>query len=144
MNATTSERTGTEHDGARQAATFFFAPKYRDAGKAYRWVADAFGFEPGDIHTGEGERVVHAEMYVGSADSPHQPADDAASGPGVYAVVADGDIDAHYARAQAAGAGMVRPFQDTGYSSREYTALDFEGNPWSFGTYGPDRPEATA
>jgi uncharacterized glyoxalase superfamily protein PhnB len=54
---------------------------------------------------------------------------------GVYAVVED--IDAHYERAMAAGAEIVRQLADTGYGSREYSVRDPEGHLWSFGTYRP-------
>ncbi len=48
-----------------------------------------------------------------------------------------GDVDAYYARAQAAGALIVRPLADTDYGSREYSARDIEEHLWSFGTYRP-------
>jgi uncharacterized glyoxalase superfamily protein PhnB len=50
-------------------------------------------------------------------------------------VVVD-DIDAHYNRAQAAGAEIVSELRDLGYS-REYSARDPEANTWHFGTYQP-------
>ena len=56
----------------------------------------------------------------------------------VYLVVSD--PDAHHDRAQKAGAKVVIPLRDEDYGSRGYTALDPEGNAWSFGTY---RPEVT-
>jgi uncharacterized glyoxalase superfamily protein PhnB len=49
------------------------------------------------------------------------------------------DPDAHHARAAAAGAEIVFGFTDQPYRSREYAALDPEGNVWAFGT---DRPTA--
>ena len=52
-----------------------------------------------------------------------------------YIVVSD--ADAVYARAQAAGAVVVRALQDTGYGSREFTVKDPEGHSWSVGTYDP-------
>ena len=51
----------------------------------------------------------------------------------VYVAIAD--PDAHYARAKAAGAEIIRELNDTPYGSREYGARDLEGNAWSFGTY---------
>ena len=45
--------------------------------------------------------------------------------------------DAVYARAQAAGAMVVRPLQDMEYGSREFTVKDPEGHSWSVGTYDP-------
>ena len=52
---------------------------------------------------------------------------------GVYVVVED--IDAHYERAKAAGAEIVRDLHDTDYGSRDYMARDPEGRLWAFGTY---------
>ena len=40
-------------------------------------------------------------------------------------------------RAQAAGAPVLRPLQDTGYGSREFAVKDPEGHSWSVGTYDP-------
>ena len=48
------------------------------------------------------------------------------------------DIDAHFARAEAAGAEIVVPLKETDYGSREYSARDLEGHLWHFGTYLPD------
>jgi uncharacterized glyoxalase superfamily protein PhnB len=70
--------------------------------------------------------------------SMRQPDDNdpwAAARFGIYVVVED--IDAHYEAARAAGARIVRALEDTEYGSREYSALDLEGNIWSFGTYRP-------
>jgi uncharacterized glyoxalase superfamily protein PhnB len=54
---------------------------------------------------------------------------------GLYVYVED--VDAHHARAAAAGADIVRPLNDTSYGAREYSLRDPEGNLWSFGTYLP-------
>ena len=53
----------------------------------------------------------------------------------VYIVVPD--ADAVYARAQAAGATIVRPLQKMEYGSTEFTVNDPEGHSWSVGTYNP-------
>ena len=58
---------------------------------------------------------------------------------GVYCVV--DEVDAHCERARAAGAEITREPEDTPYGSREYTARDLEGHPWSFGTYAPGSEE---
>jgi uncharacterized glyoxalase superfamily protein PhnB len=47
------------------------------------------------------------------------------------------NADAVYARAQAAGATVVRPLQNTDYGSREFSVKDPEGHSWSVGTYDP-------
>jgi uncharacterized glyoxalase superfamily protein PhnB len=124
--------------------TIFPALRYRDAAGAIDWLEHAFGFERGDVHTGDDGAVHHAELrYAGNAimlgqdssgddgrlDTPHGPA-------WLYVVV--GDPDTHFERAQAAGAEIVRGLTDEDYGSRGYTAKDPEGNIWSFGTYRPE------
>jgi uncharacterized glyoxalase superfamily protein PhnB len=45
------------------------------------------------------------------------------------------DIDAHYARAQAAGATILSELEDnTGIGQRQYRAEDLEGHRWMFAT----------
>ena len=39
--------------------------------------------------------------------------------------------------ADAAGAEIIMELTDQPYGSREYAAIDPEGNAWSFGTYRP-------
>jgi uncharacterized glyoxalase superfamily protein PhnB len=53
----------------------------------------------------------------------------------VYIVVAD--ADAHFARAKAAGAEIMREPVTQDYGGRDYTCKDPEGNVWTFGTYDP-------
>jgi uncharacterized glyoxalase superfamily protein PhnB len=43
------------------------------------------------------------------------------------------DVDAHHARAVAAGAEIQMPLQDQSYG-RTYTARDLDGHPWFFTT----------
>jgi uncharacterized glyoxalase superfamily protein PhnB len=52
-----------------------------------------------------------------------------------YVVVSD--VEAVYARAEAAGAVIARPLQNTDYGSREFALRDPEGHSWSLGTYDP-------
>ena len=53
----------------------------------------------------------------------------------VYVVV--DDADAHFARAKAAGAQIVREPVTQDYGGRDYTCKDPEGHVWTFGTYDP-------
>jgi uncharacterized glyoxalase superfamily protein PhnB len=106
------------------------------------------------VHPGGPEReVAHAELALGpglimlgsaSDEMPAVETDPRTPEGGfdfsrvpfaIYAAV--DDIDAHYERARAAGAEIVRELNDTDYRSREYVARDLEGNVWSFGTYRP-------
>lgn len=123
-------------------ASLFPAMGYRDAKAAAAWLETAFGFSRHAVHETPDGGVAHAEMRFGNgmvmfgtlgAPDPENPWKSAAYG--VYAVVED--IDAHYARAVAAGAEILRPLADTNYGAREYTARDPEGHLWSFGTYRP-------
>jgi uncharacterized glyoxalase superfamily protein PhnB len=77
--------------------------------------------------------IHHAEISLGPGIVMLGQGDPASHG--VY--VAVGDADAHYERAKAAGAEIVREIEETDYGSREYTARDPEGHVWSFGTYRP-------
>ena len=56
----------------------------------------------------------------------------------IYLVAGDPDaVDAHHARAVAAGATVVHDLVDQPYGSREYAVTDPEGNVWSVGSYRP-------
>jgi uncharacterized glyoxalase superfamily protein PhnB len=126
---------------AKVTASVFPVLKYRDAPAAAAWLEKAFGFErqmvvPG----GDNNTVAHAGMRLGNGivmfgSERADPANPWAAEGGVY--VAVDDIDTQYARAQAAGAEIVRPLQATDYGAREYSARDLEGRLWSFGTYRP-------
>jgi uncharacterized glyoxalase superfamily protein PhnB len=122
-------------------ASLFPAMSYRDAPAAVDWLERAFGFARHAVYDDGKGRIVHAELrfgngmvMFGSAREP-DPENAWTEQDGVYCVVED--VDAHHARAQAAGAEIVRPPADTPYGSREYTARDLEGRLWSFGTYRP-------
>ena len=125
----------------------FPALKYKDAPRAIDWLGKAFGFEKQFVVPGEHDTVAHAQLrngagmiMMGSAGEP-DPANPWTTEPyGIYVVVKD--IDAHYARAKAAGAEIVYELRETDYGSREYGARDLEGNLWSFGTYLPGAPPA--
>jgi uncharacterized glyoxalase superfamily protein PhnB len=108
--------------------------RFADADAAMQWLANAFGFQQRAVHRGEDGVVHHAELSLGAGTimiGQGNPGEQ-----GVY--VAVDDADAHYERALAAGADIVRPLADTDYGSREYTARDPDGHVWSFGTYRPE------
>ena len=116
--------------------------KYRDATAAIAWLERAFGFEPSLVVPGEGTSVAHAQLrngagmvMCGSATAPDPANPWTTAEFGIYVRV--DDVDAHHARAVAAGAEVVRPPADTDYGAREYSVRDLEGRLWSFGTYDP-------
>jgi uncharacterized glyoxalase superfamily protein PhnB len=118
--------------------------RYDDPDGALEWLARAFGFEEKAVARGRDDAIVHAEMRFGPGVIAFGPSKDDPLGmgtpralggvnQGTYVYVQD--LEAHYRRAVEAGAEIVRPFEETDYGSKEYTARDLEGNLWSFGTY---------
>lgn len=121
-------------------ATLFPALRYRDANRAAAFLQDAFGFTEHAIHRDPEGRIGHAELRHGNGaimfgEAKPDPANPWADASGIYVVVED--VDAHHARAVAAGAEVVIAPRDTDYGAREYSARDLDGNLWSFGTYRP-------
>jgi uncharacterized glyoxalase superfamily protein PhnB len=118
--------------------------RYRDARTAIAWLERAFGFEAHVVHEGDGGTITHAELRYGQGlimlGSARPNGDHRRPGEG-WAYVAVDELEGHHARAQAAGAEIVEAPRDLGYGAF-YAARDPEGNLWSFGTYGPERPPA--
>jgi PhnB protein len=113
---------------------------YRDVPAALDWLARAFGFTE-EMRTGTPSGGMHGEMTLdgqrimmglGAREwgmvSPRE-AGTATMGVFIYL----DDVDAHHARAQAAGAEIVQPPHDQSYG-RTYTARDLDGHPWFFTT----------
>ncbi len=121
------------------------ALSYRDARAAIDFLTSAFGFEELMVVPGDNGSIVHAELNLGPAvvmlgsARPEMgwqsPRDMPAVNSTLY--VAIDDPDAHFQRAKAAGAEIIREPADTDYGSREYGAKDPGGHHWSFGTYRP-------
>jgi uncharacterized glyoxalase superfamily protein PhnB len=113
----------------------------RDARALIRFLVEAFGFEETVVY-GDGDRVDHAQLAWPSGGgvmlgSARDDADDPwPLRPGTFgAYVVTDDPDGLHARAVAAGATIVTELHDTDYGSRDFAAMDPEGNRWSFGTY---------
>jgi uncharacterized glyoxalase superfamily protein PhnB len=116
--------------------------RYRDAKRAIEFLVEAFGFEARMVVDGEGDTIAHAELVYGPdgmvmLGTEREDSFGSHVGQGWMYVVVE-DADAHYAQAKAAGAEIVRELEDQDYGSRDYSARDFEGNLWSFGTYRPE------
>jgi len=111
--------------------------RFTDADAAIDWLSRAFGFRQHEVYRHDDGVVHHAEMSLGPGLVLFGQGDP--SSQGVY--VAVDDADAHYERAKAAGAEIMREVEDTDYGSREYTARDLDGHVWSFGTYKPKAGE---
>lgn len=123
--------------------------RYRDAHAAIEWLCTVLGFTRHAVYPGPDNTVGHAELTLNGGMIMLGSQKDDAYGKGfksprevggvetrsVYVVVKD--ADAVYARAEAAGAQIVRPLQNTDYGSREFSLRDPEGHSWSVGTYDP-------
>lgn len=118
---------------------------YDDAPAAIEWLCRAFGFTKRLVVTGAGGAVEHSELSLGpgvimvSSVKPDRGRVSPRSLPAVNQglCVRVDDPDAHFARARAAGAIILRDLADEEYGSRGYMAKDLEGNQWYFGTYLP-------
>jgi uncharacterized glyoxalase superfamily protein PhnB len=113
-----------------------------DARGLIRFLVEAFGFRVTCVY-GEADHVAHAELawpLGGGVMLGSVPAEDNKNAwpvkPGTFgAYVVTDEPDALHARAKAAGARIFREPYDTDYGSRDFIAIDPEGNRWSFGTY---------
>jgi PhnB protein len=113
---------------------------YHDLPAALEWLARAFGFTEemrtgtpsGGMHgqmTFDGQRIMMGQgAQQWSMLSPHEAG---AATMGVFIYL--NDVDAHHARAEAAGAEIVQPPHNESYG-RTYTARDLDGHPWFFTT----------
>jgi uncharacterized glyoxalase superfamily protein PhnB len=114
---------------------------YRDPRAALKWLENAFGFETTMVVENEDGSIGHSEMrfgdgliYVGREwDERHRsPANlDGVNTQSLHFNLRDG-IDAHFERAVAAGAKVLREPADQFYGDRSYMVLDPEGHVWSF------------
>jgi uncharacterized glyoxalase superfamily protein PhnB len=123
---------------------------YRDPPAAIDWLCRAFGFECRLKVEGDQGQIVHSELVFGEAvvsvggldgDRDYQkrfrsPLD---IGGGVTCALAFyvDEVDAHYARAVAAGADIFREvktedYGDDYWADRTYGAYDLEGHIWFF------------
>lgn len=124
---------------------------YEDVGAAAEWLERAFGFEESGERFEDGEgHVTHAELSLDGATvflgwpgpeyrGPRRHAQECAQAARWLDVpwVVDGvhvevdDVDAHCARARAAGAEILREPEDLPFG-RLYSAADPEGHRWMF------------
>ena len=130
-------------------STIISCLRYRNAPAAIDWLCAAFGFERHLVVPGEGNTIAHAQLRLGDAmimlgsvvDSEYgrlmkQPDEiGGAETQSPYVVVPE--VDAHYARAKAAGASIIIDIKDQDHGGRLYSCRDLEGHLWSFGSYDP-------
>ena len=115
---------------------------YKDPWAALDFLERAFGFERSMVITDADGNLAHCELrfgdgylMVGSEWTSYvaSPANTGGRNTQTIHVHLDSDIDAHCARARAAGAVIVTEPKDQFYGDRTYGARDPEGHVWSFG-----------
>jgi uncharacterized glyoxalase superfamily protein PhnB len=122
--------------------TFGSCVFYQDPFAALDWLEKAFGFERTLVVVDSDGRLGHSEMRFGDGyimvctegwGASASPASlDGRNSQTVHVQLKEG-IDAHCARARAAGAVITREPEDQFYGDRVYAARDPEGHVWSFG-----------
>ena len=122
--------------------------RYADAPAAIAFLCDAFGFERHVIYADDLDNSIihHAQLtlgegmlMLGSVRDGESESLYTWSTACVYMVVED--VDTHCLHARNEGAVVVdEPHDNPGYPGRGYTALDPEGNVWSFGSFDPWAP----
>jgi uncharacterized glyoxalase superfamily protein PhnB len=113
---------------------------YEDAGAALDWLGKAFGFREKERVEGPDGKVAHAEMdagdgtriFLGGPGGDYRNPKQVGLTSLVYVYVED--VDAHHARAAAAGATIVEEPHDEPYGERRHAAEDPEGHRWYFAT----------
>jgi len=124
---------------------------YEDVGAAIDWLGKAFGFEESGQRFSDDEgRVTHAELSLDGATvflgwpgpdyrGPKRMAEESQrvarllETPWVFdgVQVEVSDLDAHFERARAGGAQILREPEDQPFG-RLYSAADLEGHRWMF------------
>lgn len=120
------------------------AVSYQDSKAAFRWLEQAFGFEPLFVLLDEAGELAHSEMgygdsviMIGNEWSDDHKSPQSIGGKNTQSVhvqlAAGADIDAHCQTARAAGADIVAEPATQFYGDRTYRAKDPEGHIWTFG-----------
>jgi uncharacterized glyoxalase superfamily protein PhnB len=120
---------------------------YKDPMAAMRWLEAAFGFETAMVLTDAEGRLGHGEMtfldypitFGGEWSGPQlggaemkSPASLGGVGTQFIRLHLPEGLDAHCARARAAGARITQEPEDQFYGARTYRAMDPEGHIWNF------------
>ena len=114
---------------------------YRDPKTAFRWLEQAFGFEPLMVISDDKGDPQHMEMshedgviMIGPEWTDDHRSPEAVGGKNTQSVHVHlkADIDGHCERARAAGAEILMEPADQFYGDRSYRARDPEGHMWTF------------
>jgi uncharacterized glyoxalase superfamily protein PhnB len=115
---------------------------YKDPWAALEWLEKAFGFQRSMVISDKDGKLGHAEMrfgdslvYVGAewAEFIASPLSVGGRNTQTIHVHLKDAVDAHCAKARAAGAVILQEPTDQFYGDRTYRARDPEGHVWTFG-----------
>jgi len=120
------------------------AISYQNSKAAFRWLEDAFGFEPLFVLLDADGNLAHSEMGYGNSvvmvgnewsdDHKSPKSINGKNTQSVHVQLAVGEnIDAHCETARAAGAEIIGEPETQFYGDRSYRAKDLEGHIWTFG-----------
>ena len=118
------------------------ALSYKDPKAAFRWLEEAFGFEPLMVILDNEGNLAHSEMTFGHSvvmvgtewtEKHRSPKSIDGVNTQTVHVQLDEDLDGHCERARKAGAKILQEPQTQFYGDRTYRCTDPEGHIWSFG-----------
>lgn len=114
---------------------------YDDVAAATDWLVNAFGFEVRLRMTNKAGSVVHTELEIADSlvmlglagENPDWISPQMVGGKVISRLyIFIDNIDAHYQRAVANGAKVIRPPADEFWGDRVYECIDPEGHRWKF------------
>lgn len=123
--------------------------RYRDLAEAMSWLEQAFDFEKHVAVSDSDGSLIYGQMtYRGSLmmmgavrdtdlDKLMRQPDEVGDVETQSCYIVVDDADAHFARAQDAGAEIVLELKSDGLGRRGYSCRDPQGHIWNFGTYNP-------
>lgn len=117
---------------------------YEDVDAALDWLAATFGFTERVRMPGPDGRALHGEVELGDGvvmmgnPGPEFRGPKKLGGATQLTYVYVDDVDAHYEKARASGATILRELEDQFYGDRVYAAEDPEGHHWSFAQHVRD------
>jgi uncharacterized glyoxalase superfamily protein PhnB len=115
---------------------------YQNLAEAIAWLTKAFGFQEyyryGDGPSGGQLRAGKAAIQVRQAESGAKSPAQLGYGTQSLTIFVD-DVDAHFARAKAAGAKILEEPHETVYGEYQYAAKDLDGHHWLFSRHAKDR-----
>ena len=115
---------------------------YRDPRAAIAFLQAAFGFELTMLIEEEGGEIAHSQLSLGDglimvgrewSDDTKSPASLGGKTTQTVHIHIETDIDAHCARAKAAGAEVFAEPETQFYGDRTYRCRDLEGHIWTIG-----------